>query len=699
MNEADGVKRLAEIATSSAPIPDRVEATPDLVKIGQWFWVARDLSSCDCNTKKCRICGPRKRNEKPEWLGCVVHVGSNFAKLKSPTGHSERIHLDNFDSRTRIEPNYKEVIESQIRDCQASVGGLLGEVKELTARLGVGPSTGASDSTALAVLSGAPDVKEYENALVRAKEDELPELFEKIKKANEKLADWMTAEVLPLKAMAHAATGVVEEIEGRIFNVSLYAGLTEDVVKIRKGEPAPYDAKLHVMQRRLYMDEECLLNYRHGGMDFDGIKDFDKWLAEKENRDRVLPFPRCLIAMRVRREVKSRDWAGDLGKLWINLELEDLDKLTFLYFRNGNQMYRLNCSLEFGELIFPPKDEFDQEPQMALIGHEGKVEKFMSVREYGVKRAEEEDRERKKAAWFEENKFETWVDAVWLKEDGHDARHRDSIFSRGDYERANPFNINWYDPFAKLLSQDWRPFDQTSVFYDECMKDRADAAKKWNRIALIIQGLFDRSTVFHPHPPVVSWTAEGFAAAIELVYDGSHNLHAGDPPDFDAYRRKGLESLGPGSVTIGQEGAWLGRERKAEANRRLTDNRVSWNHKEVGSWWKPHNDKGPGYIARVASWEPKKRAATFLWLKNRKNATWRTERVNFQGKFTLPAEELFNVSAYRPGDYLQFFADARTREQYLQWAPTLLAAEEYYAGNLKVQEPAVASGKTETENG
>ena len=53
----------------------------------------------------------------------------------------------------------------------------------------------------------------------------------------------------------------------------------------------------------------------------------------------------------------------------------------------------------------------------------------------------------------------------------------------------------------------------------------------------------------------------------------------------------------------------------------------------------------------------------------------------------LPLDKLFNVSAYKPGDFKQFFKDPRTRARYLEWAPMLLSAEEFHAGNLKVTQP------------
>jgi hypothetical protein len=651
--------KLVEIVSSGDP--ERIESSKEPIVVGQWYWVTPE-------------------SKKSEWLACVVLVGSNFAKLKSPQDKTQRIHFDDFDRLTRRELDPKAVIEGRVKGLQSVVSGLMEDVKAITARLGVGPAVETSASTALAVLSGAPDVKEYESALVKAQKEELPDLFQRIKETNENLAEWMTAELLPLKALANSMESVVEDIEGRIFNVSLYAGLTEQVTRIKKGEPAPADSKLHVMQRRLYADEECLLNYRHGGMDFDDIKDFDKWLTKKENLNRVLPFPRCLVAMRVRRDEKERDWEGDLQKLWVKIQLEELDKLTFLYFRNGDRVYRMNCDLEFGELIFPAMNEFTTEPLVAKVDSYDKPKEFRPVREHEALVAKEAEREKNEQAWLKANPFKKWKKKVY------DPEHTDrsDFFARSAYERANPF-FGGYGIKDNLA--DWVPFDKTSVYYDECLKDRASAVLKWNRIALIIQGLFDRSEVFHPHPPVMSWTPVGFAAAIELVYDGSNTLYNGEPPDFEEYRKRGLESLDVGSITIGQDRIWHIQVREVEGNRRLRDHRLSHNHKEVGSWWRPHGDAGPGYLAKVAEWNPKKRVATFLWLKNKRNATWRSEKKLVQGKIEVPATDLFNVSSYKPGDHKIFFLDPRTRERYLRWAPMLLAAEEYYAGNLKAQEP------------
>ena len=97
----------------------------------------------------------------------------------------------------------------------------------------------------------------------------------------------------------------------------------------------------------------------------------------------------------------------------------------------------------------------------------------------------------------------------------------------------------------------------------------------------------------------------------------------------------------------------------------------------------------------MAKWHPRSRKAVFAWYRERLRddtghyfvPVGKRHGDPIRATITVPASELFNVSAYRTGDYKQFFQDHRTRAQYLQWAPMLIAAEEYWAGNAKVQEP------------
>jgi hypothetical protein len=237
----------------------------------------------------------------------------------------------------------------------------------------------------------------------------------------------------------------------------------------------------------------------------------------------------------------------------------------------------------------------------------------------------------------------------------------------------------WDDPESI-----YTPLDPGNVRYDDIMEKIGKDIKQHNRVVLILQGLLDRSPTLHPHPPWQIWTDEGFRAALELVFDADRALTAGGKPDFEAYRARLNETLSAGCVTIGQELAWEVREAAKETRRMQND----WRSRDRNypSRFRPYGDPGPGRLARVARCAPKSRKCTYVWMRDRKS--WREEdRGRLRTTLTVGPGNLLNVSAYVPGDFRQFFDDPRTRAEYLRWAPMLLEAEEYHAGNREVREP------------
>lgn len=623
-----------------------IDAQQGMVSIGQWYWV-------------------REKEEPKAWLGCVMHIGSNFIKIQEPRGEngyfSSRIHFDEFLTMLTFEPNASYEIKNKVGFFQGQVNELMSEVKAVTARLGVFTGTTIQDqsnsSTSVAVMSEQHDINDYKNALVLAKDVSLPDLFEKIKKTNGRLAQWMGAEILPLLAASEGMNGSIDEIKSRIFNVSLYAGLMEDIKLCSDGEPAEYHEKLNVMQRRLYMDEECLLGYKHGGLEFKNIEDFDAWISLTENRDRILPFQRTMVAMRVRRQSKEREWDGQLISAFVNIQLRQSDAFTFLYIRNGEKVYRLSTELDFGEQIFPDLKVFSGDEPMMVKMFCDKVDKMMTVAEYEQRMTEKKSSRALYDQWF-------------INHPNPDPK--DS--GNWSYKYSNPHRN---DPSIDFEDYNWKPFDDTNVYYDECMKDVQAKIKEYNRIALIIQGIFDRSEALHPHPPVKTWTRDGFESAIHLVYDDSLTLTFGDKPDFEAYRKACNATITSGSMVVGQSLYWMQAEAEKENKRIDNDwrNRDKHHHKT----FEPYGDPGPGYITKINEWKPKSKMASFLWNRERLTGdTWTLGR-HIETKINVPMDRLFNADAYQLGDYKQFFRDPRSRAEYLKWAPMLMAAEEYQA--------------------
>ena len=399
-----------------------------------------------------------------------------------------------------------------------------------------------------------------------------------------------------------------------------------------------------------------MAGYRAGGIDCRDIKGFDKWLSRQENYERILPFPRTIAAFRVRRYDKEREWDGSIAGLLFNFSLEQADKTTFLYVRNGKQLWRLNTAIDFGTCLFPDKEEFNLDGKTWALISFGKIEAFISDREYQAKVREESEQKRKHDEWM--------------------AQHKDD-------------DNAWYDcPYRDTCQrlEDWEPFDQSSVYYDDILKNIAQQIESYNRIALIVQGLFDRSLVLHPHPPARLYSPQGFAAAVELVYDAALVIHSGDAPDFEIYRAACNRSLRAGSVTIGQDDFWQRQEAVKEINRRRSD----WRHKMSDhdyllTHYAPYGNPGPGLLSPVAEWQPRAKRAVYRWHRERQRYNRWGENNPLPDSIRVPAAALLNIDAYQSGDFKKFYADYRTRLVYLKWAPLLLAAEEYHAGNLQVK--------------
>lgn len=630
------------------------------IQVGQWYWIETERPIHDDKPDSFEELPEDRRTDNLDedgnsvdpvlMLACCVEIGSNYAKLESPRHTTWRVHFDKFDRLCKREHHPDEYIGGKIKHHQQVFSAIMGEIQQLTRRLAITPATQLGEHTetqALATCGAAnSDMNQYKADLARAKDKDLPDLFADMAEQQEMIASWMTAASIPLKVQAQQMKGTIKQVEDRIHNVQLYAGLSEDVVQIAKGEPAAMTEPVHLMQRRCYMDEEALLDYRAGGMEFKGIRKFDAWIAKPKNRDRLLPFPRCLVTFRVRRNDKEREWNGNLRD-FIRIHLaENADKQTFLFVRNGDQIYRMSTTIDFGDRLFPDFDASKLTSKLWIELYFHKVVRLISEDEYKAIIKEHEDAKRE---WEEAEKRDSKNNSI----------------------------------FAPYMTKKYVPFDHSSVYYDDAVAMLREQINQHNRIVLILQGLLDRSPALHPHPPWKTWTQGGFEQAFRLVYDDSRVLVAGPKPDFEAYRAKLNASLKTGSMTVGQQDEWELQEGEKEANKRDRDYRFR-NSDYRPRRWKPYGNKGPGVVSAVADYKPKAKKCVYRWERIKLIASRYGDDEFTDCTMTLDAVKVLNVDAYTPGDFKQFFADPRTRAEYLQWAPLLLTAEDYKAGKAKV---------------
>lgn len=654
-----------DLTHTGAPRVTRETADPKLPALGEWYWVKADGQESD-----------RK------WLGAVVHVGSNYVQLRGPSPEhagcstSLRVHIDTFDAQCTFEPNAEAFIQRNIARHKGAVDRLMGEIKLLTERLAIDPrALPAGETQALALRSGTP-IDDYKQALVKAKDNELPKLFERIKHENDMMAQWMTAQLLPLEAQAEALKPVMDKIKARIFNVQLYAGLVEEVTQIQDGPPAALDEPIRLFQRRAYMDEECLVDYRHGGMAFKQLSEFDQWLLEPEHLTRLLPFPRCVLAFQVRR--RDKDYSDVPLSRYISMVFSgemNLDKKTLLYMRNGGQVFRLTTGIEFGSKLFPDlqQAQLDDTIYAKVSRHYGKVDGLITAGDYEAQTAERARQDAAYAVVYAEWQAKR---EAWFKE------HEDQREAWQPKGLPHELVFPPYEGYRSFDPKEWERWTPDSVHYDDISKYVAEQIDHHNRVVLVLQGLLDRSPVFHPHPPYKLWEPESFQRALVLVFDEDRALTSGEAPSFEAYRARLNALLKAGDVTVGQEIVWEEREAEKENERQAND----WRIKNPSNYkrWHPYGNPGPGTLARVVRLTGK--GALFNWTRPRKRERYWGPKDDIKQTVQVPVDRLLNVSAYVPGDFKQFYNDPRTRADYLQWAPFLLEAEEYHAGNRRLGE-------------
>lgn len=631
----------------------RVEAPPETVAVGEWYWlrVAKGYTGAD------RVDPDGTRHE----LVCVTHVGSNYVQVENVNKSEWRVHFAKFDVLLRRAPEAQRFIGNKVEHHRQEAVRLMNEVRLLTARLAIRAGSAREETQALTLRHGEP-VTDYKKALVTAKDKTLPKLFEDIKKANDSMAMWMKAQLVPLRAQVSQMQPVFEAIESRIFNVELYAGLCEQVVQVRDGAPAGATEPVRLMQRRAYMDEECLLDYRTGGIEFHDVPDFDAWMAKPESMARLLPFPRCVLAMQVRRTEKERE-AASLSDYIAFAERAKWDESTFLYMRNGDQLFRLRAGVAFGPRLFP-----DVEASEMLGGHVLYAKYFTSV---------SRDADLITEAHYQELRTE-YIAHRLSGFSGEDKPASKKLMAdrRKDIERSE----RAFEPI-RLTFDAWVQWDQRSAYFDDVTAVVNAQVEHHNRVVMVLQGLLDRSPVFHPHPAWRLWEPESFAQALVRIYDESRGLVSTEhPPDFEAYRRRLNATLGSGSVTIGQEDAWERLEAERENARQAGDYRVKYKSQYVH--YRPYLNPGPGLFAKPARVTPTR--CLYTWTRGRqRHQRWGNDEP-VGCRIVVPMSAVLHADAYTPGDFRQFFQDPRTRAEYLKWAPLLLECEEFKAGNRKV---------------
>ncbi len=555
----------------------------------------------------------------------VTNVGSNYVEVSWPTLYVDqrhrpevnhaaiRLHVDELRFLTPLEPErIAALLGNMTAAAKAEITSLTSKADKLVEQQM--PTPDAQDKMnagALIALNQCQSPEVVKQGLIDVRDTALPEVYRHIGIATGRIRMGMEFQMMMLTANVRPLQDMISIVQEKLFTIELYAGIHETVRQFRSGAPAGVDDKLTIFQRMVYMDEESLLDYQAGGMDYQSVDEWDEWLARPENLARVMPFSKTMMIARIRRFNKDRE-THTISDMFVNINAEKADKKTFIYIRNGENLFRIDTAIDFGSKAFPDSKNIDLTEEMVFEVFCSEVRRIIPARE--------------------------------AEAEGNKSR----------------------------LGYKWHKLNPTSVFYDDAtakMKSELDA---FRRFGLILQGLFDRSDLLKPSHAVKLWDNESFTQNVRLILDSDRTLYSGETPDFESYRENLNAQATADSVFIGQKDYWMRREAEKENERQRKDYRIK--NPTFYKRFRPEGDPGPALMGVGVSMRGGK--VSFHWEK------WSETRGGdrlVQKSISVPLSEMLNISAYRKGDFKRFFADPRTRERYIQWAPLLLGAEEYLA--------------------
>ena len=140
-----------------------------------------------------------------------------------------------------------------------------------------------------------------------------------------------------------------------ISSINLYLGRDESIVCIQEGQAASIEEPLCIRQTILFMDEETALHTEEGGLDFKSLGDFDNWICQPQNLQRVLPERKGIIALRLRRSDKFYANAS----IWEQIMFQEANGGTYILVRNGERLWRIWNDIELPDHLFPTQAEFE----------------------------------------------------------------------------------------------------------------------------------------------------------------------------------------------------------------------------------------------------------------------------------------------------------------------------------------------------
>ncbi len=173
------------------------------------------------------------------------------------------------------------------------------------------------------------------------------------------LAPYYNEPALAALASVEDTMAFVNEVHRSLVTLGLYTGKDVEVDEIAGGERAPADEPATFFSNLLYLSEEYLVHLAQGGdgADWRDLKSFGETLAQDPRLvERILPTPRCVVLMQVRRDGK---WYTPNPMENVFRNAKNMER--FLLLRDGQRIHMVRSPVTTEKIthLFPIRDAHD----------------------------------------------------------------------------------------------------------------------------------------------------------------------------------------------------------------------------------------------------------------------------------------------------------------------------------------------------
>ena len=299
-----------------------------------------------------------------------------------PTGKITgfQVNAEGFRAWFESEPNWEAIRQQELLEAQQNLQQTQTDLANGPTREEVDPTpyapiamlpSGPSTSFALAVKHGGREAiqaaAERNMAIATKTESWLHEKVADITKHVGLIAEFHQERAQSMIAKTQKIREEVIRLSRGVESLGIYSGDDVVVETIADGISAAADIPLVLFQRKLYMDEEFLINLAMHGGDWQDMDAFHGALRTNTRlKNALIPYERCVVLFQVRR--KDIDYnphlegVDHLAWFMMNKAMNAPNHACFLLVRDGEKIYQiwLPDAIGSAERLFPKTNELNE---------------------------------------------------------------------------------------------------------------------------------------------------------------------------------------------------------------------------------------------------------------------------------------------------------------------------------------------------